>query len=57
MIQHRDPSGALLTREQMIDVSNAIHDWADEEDAELGTVARLRDALILELPEVGQQNE
>jgi hypothetical protein len=56
-IENRAPTGALLTHKQMIDAWNAIHDWIGEEDARLGTVERLRDALILELPEIGQQEQ
>jgi hypothetical protein len=56
-IENRAPAGALLTKQQMIDAWNVIHDWIGEKDAELGTVERLRDALILELPEIGQQGQ
>jgi hypothetical protein len=49
-----DAASGALTHEQMIDVWNVIHDWLADPDADLGTVERLRDALINELPEIGQ---
>jgi len=54
-IRKRDPTGALLTHAQRVAVWNVIHDWIGEAGVEgLGTVNRLRDAIVIETPEIGR---
>jgi hypothetical protein len=54
LIRDRPPTGALLTREQMVDLRDVLDEWIGEADAEgLAEVAKLREALETEL-EVGE---
>jgi hypothetical protein len=46
LIRDRPPTGALLTREQMVALRDVLDKWIDEANAEgLGDVVGLRDVL------------
>jgi hypothetical protein len=46
LIRNRPPSGALLTRQQLVDLQSVLNVWIGEADVEaLGDVVKLREAL------------
>jgi hypothetical protein len=50
LIRDRPPAGALLTREQIVDLHDVLAAWIREADEEgLGDVVKLREALETEL--------
>lgn len=50
LIRDRPPAGALLTRQQMVDLHDVLAAWIREADVEgLGDVVKLREALENEL--------